>query len=438
MISRLKNLVRKATSMFRSEGPEILSLVAAVGLAINFVSQMILSRIYPPEMFGVLSVWVSLASLILPAAMFRLETAILVPKSDEEASALLRLCVSLAVCVSIIQGLIFLVFRVQVVGMLGKEIGNYLYLVPLYLLITAINLAGVQSWVRRGEYRQYAYSLAAQTLASVALKFILIPQRGFFNPLVISELGGCLAQLLVLLTLNKDFRTGILSPLTPGEGWALLKEYRQYPRDGLPSAWLDGLRRELPIVVLTPQFGEAAVGHYARAIQLVRIPMSVLGKPESARLMSEGSRAFREGGDCRPVLKEAVRKLATQGIVVYGMLAVAMPFLVPLLFGPKWAEAGRLGPIVSIYALFAFVGSPVSQVFYFTRKTTIDLFWGVITLGLTFFGLWAGAKVAGFQGALMGWAIAYSLMYVLLVQIGWRVARSETSNVHQEANEATD
>ena len=156
--------------MFQSEGPEILSLVAAVGLVINFVSQMILSRIYPPEMFGVLSVWVSLASLILPAAMFRRETAILVPKSDEEASALLRLCVSLAVIVSVIQGVVFLLFRVQVIQMLGKEIGNYLYLVPLYLLITAVNLAGVQSWVRKGAYRQYAYSLAAQTVTSVALK----------------------------------------------------------------------------------------------------------------------------------------------------------------------------------------------------------------------------------------------------------------------------
>lgn len=424
--------------MFQSEGPEILSLVAAVGLVINFVSQMILSRIYPPEMFGVLSVWVSLASLILPAAMFRLETAILVPKSDEEASALLRLCVSLAVIVSVIQGVVFLLFRAQVIQMLGKEIGNYLYLVPLYLLITAVNLAGVQSWVRKGAYRQYAYSLAAQTVTSVALKFLLIPQRGFFNPLVISELGGCLAQLFVLLSLNETFRSGVFSPLRPSEAWSLLKEYRQFPRDGLPSAWLDGLRRELPIVVLTPQFGEAAVGHYARAIQLVRIPMSVLGKPESARLMSEGSRAFREEGDCRPVLKEAVRKLATQGVVVYGFLAVAMPFLVPLLFGAKWAEAGRLGPIVSLYALFAFVGSPVSQVFYFTRKTTIDLAWGVVTLGLTFFGLWAGAKVGGFQGALLGWAIAYSLLYVLLVQMGWKIAKVEPSHqVSEEVNDGT-
>ena len=95
----LKRIRSKPNSPFASD---ILKLVSGTAFAqiITILASPILTRLYSPEAFGFLAIFISITSIIGVIACMRYELAIMLPKSDEKAANLLALCLLSVVAIS--------------------------------------------------------------------------------------------------------------------------------------------------------------------------------------------------------------------------------------------------------------------------------------------------------------------------------------------------
>jgi O-antigen/teichoic acid export membrane protein len=130
----LKQLKKKLSSEFARNSLTIFT-GNVIAQAIPFLAEPVLARLYTPEDFAVLAVYLSVANLFSIIATARYELAIMLPKEDRKAANVLGLSVLISFAVSFISFLIVLFFNSNICRILHNEdVSIYLYLVPLSVL----------------------------------------------------------------------------------------------------------------------------------------------------------------------------------------------------------------------------------------------------------------------------------------------------------------
>ena len=103
-----------------------------IAQAIPIAISPILTRIYTPEDFGVLALFVAITTIFGTIANARYELAIMLPKKDEDAINIFALGFIITCFISLILLILVLVFNDYFTKLLGNdEISFWLYFVPI-------------------------------------------------------------------------------------------------------------------------------------------------------------------------------------------------------------------------------------------------------------------------------------------------------------------
>src|SRR5690606_7165604 len=110
-----------------------------VAQAIPVAISPVLTRLYGPEDFGVLALFVALTSIFGAIANGRYELAIMLPESDDDALNVAALGLLIAAALSFLLLCIAVAFNGPISALLGNgDIGPWLYLVPLTVLFMGL------------------------------------------------------------------------------------------------------------------------------------------------------------------------------------------------------------------------------------------------------------------------------------------------------------
>jgi O-antigen/teichoic acid export membrane protein len=416
--------MNKLKNLFASD-PQIrdqamMSVGALASMVLNFVSLIILARIYGPKVTGVSAAFLSLNNLCLIPATLRLETALLSPKDEEEAFDLAFLSWFCAIAFAVLLGLGILVFRGFFVDQYGPSVAPFLALSPVLLIATTGNLILTQLMVREGIFFWLAIILFSQTIISISLKFGFLPIRNLTNPLIWAEVISQSIILVAYLTTLRFVKRIGSRPLSFDRFWSLMIHYKEFPRDVLPASWIETFNSNLPILFLTRNFGEAEVGHFNRAMQFLSLPNQVFGTPISSTFRNKGAKNYRETGDCRAEFRKTFIRLLIIGLVIFPIASAIFPVAIVWLLGPEWKQSGNVGQVAAIYAFFGFVASPLSTMLFIAKKTIVNLWWILLTLSCNATALWFGIKSGSFINAILYWSVSYAAMYVLVIALSYR------------------
>ena len=138
----------------------------AQGLII--ASAPILTRLYSPEDFGVMGVFIALSSIIAIVACGRYENAILLPKEDEDAANVLALAILIALGISLLILLMVALFRYQIAGLLNNpKLAIWLWWVPVTVFMTGLGQACNFWSSRKKQFRRLAISRVSNSIATV-------------------------------------------------------------------------------------------------------------------------------------------------------------------------------------------------------------------------------------------------------------------------------
>jgi len=139
--------------------------VLSYGLTI--IVAPILTRLYTPENFGILALFVSITSILSIVICWRYELAIMLPEKDERAINVLVLAVLVAIGMSIIYLLAVVFFREKLAMSLNApRLVPWLWCVPLSALCSGLYLAFNYWASRKKRFKQVAVSNICQSGSS--------------------------------------------------------------------------------------------------------------------------------------------------------------------------------------------------------------------------------------------------------------------------------
>jgi O-antigen/teichoic acid export membrane protein len=363
----------------------ILVTGTAAAQAVSLLLSPIITRLYGPQVYGLMGVFLAIVGIIAPISALTYPIAIVLPKSDKEAKRLASLSLMIAAIIAVLTTVVLFFFYHPIVKIFNLEkIGPYLFLLPIVIIS-----AGFQQVVEQWLIRTKEFAITAK----VTFFHALITQGskvgfGFFYPfasvlIVITTLSiGIKALLLGIFSKNINFKTSkdqvdeqnTLSHLE------LAKRHKDFPFFRAPEVCLSATSQNIPIIMLTAFFGSAAAGFYSIVKTGLSLPTQLFSKSVGDVFYPRISEAKNNGENVTGLIKKAILSLAAVGIVPYLFIILFGPWIFSFVFGEDWARAGEYARWVALWSFFGFLNKPCVTAFPVLSMQAFHLVFSIIML----------------------------------------------------------
>jgi len=389
----------------------------------------VVTRLYTPHDFGLLSVYTSILSMLAIVGCWSYEQAIPLPRDDESAAGLTVLSLSIVAVMSVVIAVALWFagdFMLETIN--ARDLLPQMFLLPIGLFVLSFYQTLSYWAVRRQSYGVLARTKVSQSIGQVTVQVGAgLLHRGLVG-LIIGDIVGrasggiALARILVRETAS-SFRS-----VSPGGLKQVAIRYRRFPLFSTGSGLLTGMGAIAPIVLST-YYGTQVAGYVALSQVFIGTPLALLSVSVGRVYLGESARISK--GDAaaqirlfRKIVVNMVSVVAP-GIVVAVILA---PWAVPFVFGRQWEASVPFFQVLAPSFMFLCVGSPtflVLDVFERQDRHLLrEALRGPLTLGpLLIASAAGGSPMLGVT--LYGCGV--SLFYLIGIYLSWRVLRASSS-----------
>jgi O-antigen/teichoic acid export membrane protein len=358
---RLKKRFKIIFSSGFARNIAILAGGTAVGQILSVLASPLLTRIYSPDDFGILSVYASLLGIVSVAAGLRYELAIPLPQEEQEAAQLLLVslfCVILTSTFTLIFVFLFGNSFAQLVRL--PTLAPYLWLLPLSILLAG-NYQAFSYWsIRHKSFKQLSQTRIYQSLGAIVTQLSLGILGLHPSGLILGQIVG---QTTGMTTLAKPFlaRYSFFNwPFSSLRGIAI--RYRNFPLYSASSAFLNNSGLYLPAFLLASLYGSQVAGWFALGDRIIKTPLNLIGQSTSQVYLAEIANLARDNPKKLLHLYRLVSKrLFLFGVLLLIPLGIIAPWLFSIVFGEAWYQAGFYVRIMTTLYLGQFVVNPLSQ-----------------------------------------------------------------------------
>lgn len=384
------------------------------------MSTLWLTRIYTPEEFNDLAILVSFIGLIASAACLRFDIALIIPKHERRANALLFLSLlsSLVLSLALI-GLILVIPASWewIFGKIGKP--RMAWLLPLGVWV-ASSYSAAQYWlIRHKKFAVLSKYKVYQTTLGVVVQIAAGELGGGAVGLMIGQVaisGSCF--IFLLFSSRKEspsYRIREVLKILP----STLRKYSYFPRYSVPESILNMAAIQLPVILIGVLLLNSEAAYLFLAMRIMQAPLSLLGLSASQVYLSEAPLAVRNG-KLNELTFSVIRGLLRIGVAPLILAGLAAPVIVPIAFGEQWSAAGYAMLYMTPWVVMQFLASPISMALQVTKnqKTALALqaFGFFLRVGLVLVGLlFLPEKVIAIYSA--SGFVFYTVYFYLLVRI---------------------
>jgi teichuronic acid exporter len=336
-----------------------LSLVAGNGVAQLFtlLASFWLARLYTPDDQGRFALWVSVIGAVAVVSTLRLEVAVMMADSEEDAQRLVWLSMAVAAAVglaaSLVVGLLPYGVHAHADGGFASFYGHDVF------IGLGIFLLGIQqtlwNWLlRKGAFRWMSFSRAFNALL-VGVLGIMLGAFGQTNTgLFLAFEWGLAVYALVLLGLC--YLRFFPSPVGTARDYAITwRRFHLFPKSSAPQAVFDMLVVNGLVYALPVFFAPGVLGWYSRTNIILQAPLSLIGTALSQVWVREATRLHQQGQVLRPLARATLKRALLVVLPIGTVLAVGGPSLFALAFGEPWRESGRFAAILAPFFVADFL-----------------------------------------------------------------------------------
>jgi O-antigen/teichoic acid export membrane protein len=377
---------------------------------ISLLTAPIMARLYSPEDYGLLGLFIAFTGLVQVPSTMLYPSAIVLPKRDEDSLALIKgtllLCFAFVATIGCV--LCFCGSHV-LLGSKYESIMPWVPVIIVMLLPGALVTAG-EGWLfRRGFFFLLSVQGVASNLSSTAVALLLGGGVGatIGGGLIFGSLFGSGVGILVV---------GL--GLRGSGGWAFLRadirdvrkvlfEYKEFPLFAMPTQFIATFARQLPTLMLAAFAGTATIGYYNIANRLLGLPNTLFAQSIGSVFLQRAAKQYAETGECRTLYRKMFWGLLLTTTPVVLILAFVAPSLFAWLLGERWRVAGEYSQILCWLFAVQLVCMPLSSMMTIARRQAENL-WLQIGSGFATVGMMYGAYAmfGTVKAMLVGFTIA--------------------------------
>ena len=363
---------------------------STVAQAIPVLIAPLLSRLYQPDHFAELALFVSSYTILSLAAGLRYDMAIMLPKTHREAVTLFFSANLFTFGFALLSALFIFLFNAWIIDVFKLEGGaDWLYLIPAALVVKNLVQSAFLLNNRLKKFKRVAKSKVYQTIISSAVTLGLGAAgwaSGF--SLMIGKLSGLLQNAFYLIfRLRGEFRK---HRYTFNEARKLIHTYRFFPLFSVPNGFLNTLSVQLPSYLLLAYFDKNIAGLYAFSYRLIIAPLNLIAQSIRDVYFQRLSERFHNGSLTRKLLRTNYLKVLKLSVGPFILAFWAAPYLFGPLFGAKWADAGFYVRIITPWLFMTFMNMPLTTLPAILNKQHILLVYNIFLVVFRFLAIWGG------------------------------------------------
>ena len=421
----------KLKKLFQSSFAKSVAMITggtAIAQLLNALFSPIITRLYSPEEYGVLSVYTSILGLIVIIASLKYELSIPIAEDDEKAVNVMTLCFFVLIIFVLIVFLIFSFFGEPILTVLdANALLNYMYLIPIGVFLGGAYNILLQWAYRNKDFKSIANTKLAQSIIGNGVKVGL----GFMQ---VGSIGLIIGQILHhgagLGTLSRSFSKNnihLVKKINKNNILWGAKRYKNFPIFSAPAQFLNTAGTQLPVFFITSLYGSQILGFYGLANSIVNLPMALIGISVGDVFYGEAASVGRSNPKrIKDLSNKLFKSLLLIGLIPLLILLFFGPFLFSFVFGSQWYEAGVYARILAFLVFARFIFTPISRIYaVFERQKEallLDLFRVILV-----FASFITAKFLGLSsyGAVMLYSFAMSIVYLVTYLLAQRILNQE-------------
>ena len=379
----------------------------------------LITRIYSPENFGTLQLFISVSSIIAIISCFSYQIAIMLPANDEDSVNIFVLCIILILFTSAFIGIISIIFAGKISYYFKDNyISNYLILLPISIFLSGLDLV-MSYWLsRRIKFGVITISRMSNVISSK------LAQIGF-GVGGISSCGLILGQVVGIAISNMFMayyiknEASLFNRVSMKSILVLALKYKNYPLFSSWSAIANSISTQVPSFMLAFFYSTTVVGHYSLANMVINMPMAILGSAIGPVFFQKISEEKNKDESVKQIVYETYKKLVSIGILPMIIMMIISEDLFSFVFGTNWTISGTYSRILIPWIFLVFISSPLSTIFDVFEKQAVGLYFNLTLLLSRVLALYVGGTYGspiftltlfGFTGVVFwGWMNYYLL-----------------------------
>jgi lipopolysaccharide exporter len=384
-----------------------------IALTISILASPILTRLYGPEAFGLLALFTSIIGILGIAACLRYEGAIVISKSDEEAANVFGLCMLCVVFFSFATiPLLFVLKEPLVLFLKAPQLGSFLWLIPPTLLVSGTFLA-LNYWNTRTK-KFYRLSIArvisqfSTTGTQLGVGFLGLASGGVL--IGAYTLGQLVSTFILWLQIIRDDLEFFKQNITRKGMTEVFKIYINFPKYQVAGELINTLSWQIPIYILSYFFSTAIVGYYSLGMMVVTYPMALIGSSISQVFFQKAAVSMHEGS-LSIIYENTYSFLIKISMFPLLLLTFIGQDLFVLVFGSSWSVAGYFIQILSIWAVFYFIASPISAILSITGRQRLGFGLSSLSLITRFLSIYIGGILGSATLSILFFSISGIVTY---------------------------
>lgn len=387
----------------------------------------IITRLYGPEVFGILGTFTALISIMLPISALTYPIAIVLPKNDKNAIGIIRLSLYITFSLSVFIMILLLLFNKDIVGLFQLEaISQYLYLLPLVIIFGGVLEVSQQWLIRTNQFSINAKVNILQSLITNGSKVGI----GLYYPvtsvlIIIQTIGiGLQAFMMIFFARKSNYKSPIelkeeISPLG-----TLAKKYKDFPLYRAPEVFLSSISDGLPILLLTAFFGPASAGFYSIGRTVLGLPSRLIGQAVGDVFYPRIAEAANSGENLTRLITKSTLLLGILGILPFGIVIVFGPWLFEFVFGEGWHLAGEYARWISLTSFVVFINKPSVKSLPVLNAQRLHLVYTIVLVVIRCLGLVTGFYLFNSDiAAIALFGISSVVMNIILFLITIRLSK---------------
>lgn len=347
----------------------ILFTGASVSQVIPFLASPFLARLYSPELFGECGVVLSVAGMFAIVSTLQYETAIMLPRDDEDAFNLLALSLCIAIAVSLLSFVVCSLFAEEIGHALNSfSFKRWVMYVPITVLLSAV-FNSFNNWtIRQKNYKSIAFRQVLQSVTQTSVKLGLGILKFVSSGLLLGTIAGQVSSSSVLVYKSLKQGRNLISRVS----WAGMKKnalvYKNFPRYTVWQGFLDIANESSLIFLLGSFYGMKMVGFYSFTLALLQKPSQIIGNSIGQVFYQNFSSKLGNSQSIETPTRDLLKNLALIGLLIFVPILLLGGYVFKLFFGDAWYEAGILAQIISPWLFFRFIVSTMSNIAYLKSK----------------------------------------------------------------------
>jgi len=334
-----------------------------LGQILGIMVTPILTRLYLPEDFGIFQLFFSIVGLIAIISCLSYDSAIQLPKNDEDAANIVILCIILIFITTFLTTIFLFFFSSNIEQIMNTPgLSTYLIFLPLAIISISVSIVLVSWLARKDEFGTIA---KANLYSSISGKAVSLGY-GFISPSPFGLILGTIINdaTIAIISLRKiKFGSHFSEKLSFEKIKELAIRYKKFPQYNTGANLAGSAAVQIIPILLAFLFSTVVVGYYAIAYTIMILPSKLVGNSISSVFYRKACEEKNLTGSIHNVVKAVHTRLISIGIFSCLIIMIIGPELFKFALGPQWETAGVYAQIMAPWIFVTFISTPLRSIF---------------------------------------------------------------------------